>query len=62
MERSLNGLPYPQLEVFAPSLLDTLDSVDLEDLVDGMNLTEQWGIENLDLSGTNDVDLGTSEE
>lgn len=29
--------------------------MDLEDLVDGMNLSMEWGEENLDLDGTTDV-------
>ena len=49
------GIPYPKLAIFAQSLLDTVDMVGLSDLIDGMNLTEDWGAENLDLTGTNDV-------
>ncbi|MAD87682.1 MAG: hypothetical protein CL912_32380 [Deltaproteobacteria bacterium] len=54
-EWSLMGIPYPKLAIFAQSLLDTVDMVGLSDLIDGMNLTEEWGAENLDLTGTNDV-------
>lgn len=54
-EYSRTGIPYPKLAVFAQSLLDTAALDDLTDLVDGMDLTEVWGEENLDLSGTNDV-------
>ncbi|KAH9207029.1 hypothetical protein DL95DRAFT_469066 [Leptodontidium sp. 2 PMI_412] len=54
-ERSSMGLPYPKLEVFAQSLLDTHSRVALNDLVDGMDLPEEWGEENLDLSGTVDL-------
>ncbi|WEW60956.1 hypothetical protein PRK78_006444 [Emydomyces testavorans] len=54
IERSQTGLPYPKLSVFAQSLLETYDEVALTDLVDGMNLTEEWGSENLDLAGTTD--------
>jgi hypothetical protein len=32
------------------------DQVALADLVDGMNLTEEWGEGHLDLKGTNDVE------
>ena len=56
VERSQMGLPYPKLEIFAQSLLDRMEGVDLEDLVDGMNLSEEWGLENLDLDKTNDID------
>lgn len=51
-EKSKLGVPYPKLEVFAQSLLDTQLFHDLENLVDGMNLTEEWGDEHLDFSGT----------
>ncbi|KAI9729157.1 MAG: hypothetical protein M1834_007064 [Cirrosporium novae-zelandiae] len=54
-ERSRMGLPYPKLDIYAQSLLDTYDLVSLHDLVDGMNLSEEWGNEHLDLSGTNDT-------
>ncbi|KAH9210019.1 hypothetical protein DL95DRAFT_371459 [Leptodontidium sp. 2 PMI_412] len=54
-EWSLMGIPYPKLAIFAQSLLDTLDMVGLCDLIDGMNLTDEWGDKNLDLTGTNDV-------
>lgn len=50
-----SGAPYPNLEVFAQSLLDTQRLVDLTDLVDGMNLTEEWGEQHLDLDKTSDV-------
>jgi hypothetical protein len=43
------GLPYPRLEYLAQSLLETQRWVALEDLVDGMNLTEEWGESNLQL-------------
>jgi hypothetical protein len=58
-EWSKNGIPYPKLEVFAQSLLDTYSLVDLTDLVDGMDLTEEWGSAHLDLSGTNDIAWAT---
>lgn len=41
--------------MFAQSLLDTCDLVSLTDLVDGMNLSEKWGENTLDLSGITDV-------
>lgn len=53
-ERSLRGLPYPKPDVFAQSLVDVAEVVDLTDLVDGMNLTEAWGTENLELDGNVD--------
>ncbi|KAK4153052.1 hypothetical protein C8A00DRAFT_15713 [Chaetomidium leptoderma] len=48
-ERSHSGIPYPKLEHLAQSLLDTQHYADLEDLVDGMDLDEKWGEENLRL-------------
>jgi hypothetical protein len=54
-EWSYMGIPYPKLEVFTQSLLDTYNLVALTDLVDGMDLTEEWGLAHLDMSGTNDV-------
>ncbi|KAL4933147.1 uncharacterized protein BDV17DRAFT_279384 [Aspergillus undulatus] len=40
---SVRGLPYPKLHVL------------LEDLIDGMDLTEKWGEENLNLLGSTDT-------
>lgn len=37
-------------------VLDTDNIVDLEDLVDGMNLSLEWGLENLQLDGFMDVE------
>jgi hypothetical protein len=55
VERSQISLPYPTLEIFAQSLLDTNDMVALTDLIDGMDLTEQWGLEHLKLDAENDL-------
>ena len=49
------GLPYPKLPVYVQSLMDTKTGVDLEDLIDGMNLSEEWGEKNLDLEGYTDT-------
>ena len=56
VEISPMGLPFPTLPAYAQSLLDGGNAVDLEDLIDGMNLTLEWGEENLDLEGTVDAD------
>jgi hypothetical protein len=56
IERSQTGLPYPTLDIFTQSLLDTNNIVALTDLVDDMNLTEQWGLEHLKLDGENDLE------
>lgn len=54
--RSLRGLPYPKLDVFIQSCLDTWDMVQLCDVIDGTNVSEEWGEKSLDLEGTNDVE------
>jgi hypothetical protein len=51
-----NGLPYPRLEVLIQSLLDMRDVVALADVVDGADISEEWGVDHLDLAGTNDVE------
>ncbi|PIG80770.1 hypothetical protein AARAC_010655 [Aspergillus arachidicola] len=55
VDRSPSGLPYPKLESFAQSLLDTQRRSDLSDLVDGMNFSDEWGEEHLNLDKTTDV-------
>lgn len=50
------GIPFPKLDVFAQSLLDTCNLIGLDDLIDGMNLSTAWGEEHLDLDGITDVD------
>ncbi|KAH6887088.1 hypothetical protein B0T10DRAFT_516043 [Thelonectria olida] len=56
IRRSHHGLPYPKLKIFVQSLLEMSDRVSLFDVVDGSDVSEQWGTENLDLDGTNDVE------
>jgi hypothetical protein len=58
IEYSQMAIPYPKLPVYAQSLPDTGNYLDLKDLVDGMNLTLEWGEEKLDLEGTIDADWG----
>jgi hypothetical protein len=36
--------------------LDTYNAVALADIIDGMDLSEEWGVEHLDLRGNNDVE------
>lgn len=55
IELSDGGLPYPALPAYAQSLLDSKMGVDLDDLIDGMNLTLEWGEQHLDLEGTVDA-------
>lgn len=54
--RSLRGLPYPSLEDFFQSCLDRRDEVELTDLIDGTNVTDEWGEAHLDLNGCHDVE------
>ncbi|OJD18978.1 hypothetical protein AJ78_01006 [Emergomyces pasteurianus Ep9510] len=54
--RSPRGLPYPKLDVFIQSCLDTYNMLQLCDVIDGTNVSEEWGERNLDLEGTNDVE------
>jgi len=61
VEKSKGNLPYPSLIFFAQSLLDTQNTVDLEDLIDGMNLSEEWGEEHLDLDKDIDVQWARSQ-
>ncbi|KAI9837595.1 MAG: hypothetical protein M1819_007246 [Sarea resinae] len=56
IEFSKAGLPYPTLPIYAQSLLDGNRAVELDDLIDGMNLTLEWGKEHLDLEGSIDLD------
>ena len=55
IERSRNGLPYPKLDIFIQSLIDMHDMVALCDVVDGSNVSEEWGLTHLKLDGTNDL-------
>ncbi|GKZ57637.1 hypothetical protein AnigIFM49718_002960 [Aspergillus niger] len=55
IEWSLGGLPYPKLPVYVQSAIDSKSLLDLEELVDGMNLAEEWGHRELDLEGHTDT-------
>ncbi|KZM19283.1 hypothetical protein ST47_g9573 [Ascochyta rabiei] len=54
--RSPNGVPYAPLEELVQSYLDTHDLVSLCDIVDGANLSYEWGQIHLNLNGTTDVE------
>ncbi|XHG04018.1 hypothetical protein AWENTII_007302 [Aspergillus wentii] len=56
VEWSLGGLPYPKLPVFVQSCIDSKDGVGLEKLIDAMDLSEEWGEENLELDGDTDTE------
>ncbi|KAM5444452.1 hypothetical protein MaudCBS49596_008011 [Microsporum audouinii] len=56
IEWSQGRLPYPKLHVYVQSLIDTKNKVDLADLVDGMDLTEDWGMKYLNLEGNTDTE------
>lgn len=62
IEYSQMGLPYPTLEIFAQSLLDTNDITAITGLIDGMDLTEQWGLEFLKLDAENIFSMDTAEK
>ena len=53
-ELGQTGMPFPKLDIYAQSFLATDNGVDLNDLIDRMNLPEEWGIQNLELDGTTD--------
>lgn len=54
--RSPNGVPYAPLKELVQSFVDIYDLVSLDDIVDGANLTYEWGETHLDLHGTTDVE------
>lgn len=56
IERSRLGLPYPKLDVLIQSFLDIKDMVSLADVVDGSDVTDEWGEKHLDLEGETDVE------
>ncbi|KAM5341725.1 hypothetical protein ACJ41O_014756 [Fusarium nematophilum] len=47
-ELSKNGIPYPKMPQFARSLLVLQYGSNIADFIDGMNLDEKWGEENID--------------
>jgi len=49
IERSANNVPYPKLEVFAQNLVSIQKWNDLTALVDGMDLSLEWGQQHLRL-------------
>jgi hypothetical protein len=52
IERNANNIPYPKLEVFAQNLVSVQKWDHLTALVDGMNLSLEWGQEHLRLDST----------
>jgi hypothetical protein len=48
VERSRHGVPYASLVQFARSLLVQQQWADIADLIDGMNLDVEWGLQNID--------------
>jgi hypothetical protein len=55
IEHRPDGIPQPSFAWFVQSLLDMGDVKTLQEMVDGMNLTFEWGDQNLDLSGMIDL-------
>ncbi|KAH6715940.1 hypothetical protein BKA61DRAFT_720093 [Leptodontidium sp. MPI-SDFR-AT-0119] len=58
-QRSHHDLPYPKLNVLIQSFLETNEHVSLADVIDGSDVSEVWGVKNLDLEG--EVDLEWAE-
>lgn len=56
LERSTSDIPYPRLDVLVQSLIDTQRWADVEALIDGMDLSEQWGEQHLDLEDPDDAE------
>ena len=52
---SAGGLPYPKLPVYVQSAIDSKSLLDLEELIDGMDLAEEWGYRELDLGSHTDT-------
>lgn len=44
--RGKTGLPFPSLSAFVQSLLDSKNLLDLEDIIDAMNLDDEWAAAN----------------
>lgn len=57
IERSRSNLPFPRVEYFAQSLITTQRFHHLLQLVDGMDLSEQWGYDNLRLGEPSESDV-----
>jgi hypothetical protein len=50
-------LPYPKLHVLIQSFLEANDHVSLADaIIDGSDVSEEWGYQNLDLDGGIDLE------
>lgn len=56
VQRSHHGVPYPKLHVLIQSFLDTKDMVSLADVVDGSDVTDEWGEQHLNLEGETDIE------
>ncbi|KAI1172927.1 hypothetical protein F4777DRAFT_484797 [Nemania sp. FL0916] len=57
IERSHNDIPYPKLEYFAQSLVSTQRWPQLDQLVDGMDLDESWGMTHLQLGTPSQAEM-----
>lgn len=57
IERSPNNIPYPKLEVYAQNLVSIQKWDHLTALVDGMDLTLEWGQEHLRLGPSSEEEL-----
>lgn len=50
------NVPYPKLAYFVQGLIDTQKWCEVEELIDGMDLDEEWGEKNLDLDKPGEVE------
>lgn len=57
IERSANNIPYPKLEVFAQNLVSIQKWDHLTDLVDGMDLSLEWGQQHLRLGTLSEEEI-----
>lgn len=55
IERCKMAVLYLKLYIYIQSLIDIWNIVNLNDLIDEMDLSEEWGVENLDLEGSTDL-------
>lgn len=57
IERSANNIPYPKLDVFAQNLVSIQKWDHLTALIDGMDLSLEWGQEHLRLGTLSDDEV-----
>lgn len=55
-ERSPFRVSYPKLAYFVQDMMDTQKWMEVQELVDGMDLDEEWGEENIDLDKPGEIE------